>query len=134
MSTQLDQANRRLIELKAQRAKKELEKPTTAPAIKQKVDDLNKLSLEIKATMAIIEEEEKKLTAASKQISYEVAEDEKGLYHVLLRKGSKHDSDTGKPLGVAYIQKFGVKDFINFKANHILLGFTEMTILHDPTI
>ena len=75
--------------------------------------------------------EQIKDTATTKE--YAVSQDERNLYHVLLLKGNRYDPKTGAELASPFIQKFAAKDFKNFQTYATQLGYTEVTILFDPT-
>lgn len=59
---------------------------------------------------------------------------EKGLedyIHVQLTRGSKFDSETGKPVGVTHKQCYTYKQFLQLKRNAKLLGY-KYSVLYAP--
>jgi hypothetical protein len=49
-----------------------------------------------------------------------------------IRKGTKFDPNTGKPIGVPYVQAFTYGEWNNFKNNYSKLGYTVLEVLYDP--
>lgn len=80
-----------------------------------------------------IDEELEQIKNNATTEEYAVSPDERHLYHVLLLKGNRYNPKTGAELAKPFIQKFAVKDFKNFQAYAAQLGYTEVTILFDPT-
>ena len=49
-----------------------------------------------------------------------------------IRRGTKFDPQTGKPIGTPYVQAFSYGEWKLFQANHAKLGYVILEVLHDP--
>lgn len=49
-----------------------------------------------------------------------------------IRRGTKFDPQTGKPIGTPYVQAFSYGEWKLFQANHTKLGYVILEVLHDP--
>lgn len=78
--------------------------------------------------------EKKKPTEAKKKPakSFVPSERDKRKVFLKIRKGTKFDPNTGKPIGVPYVQAFTYGEWNNFKANYQKLGYTVLEVLYDP--
>lgn len=73
---------------------------------------------------------EAKIAAAQGAGKYLADESERHLYHVKVDKPVFSSKD-GKKLSKAYIQKFSIGDFKNFKRHALSLGFT-ISVVWNP--
>ena len=78
--------------------------------------------------------EKKKPTEAEKKPAkgFVPSERDKRKVFLRIRKGTKFDPNTGKPIGVPYVQAFTYGEWNNFKANYQKLGYTVLEVLYDP--
>lgn len=60
------------------------------------------------------------------------SERDKRKVFLKIRKGTKFDPNTGKPIGVPYVQAFTYGEWNNFKNNYSKLGYTVLEVLYDP--
>ena len=63
--------------------------------------------------------------------TYRFPGSEDNVYHVLQRKGG-YDPQTGEPVGEAFIQKYGRREFELFIKRSLELQGWDLTILWDP--
>lgn len=64
--------------------------------------------------------------------SFEPPNRDKRKVFLKIRRGTKFDPNTGKPIGKPYVQAFNYGEWVNFAKNYDKLGFTVMEVLYDP--
>lgn len=64
--------------------------------------------------------------------AFEPSKRGKNRVFLKIRKGTKFDPNTGKPIGVPYVQSFSYGEWLNFSKNFDKLGYTVMEVLYDP--
>ena len=57
---------------------------------------------------------------------------EKNKVILKIRRGTKFDPNTGKPLGTPYKQAFSYGEWVNFSKNYDKLGYAVLEVLYDP--
>lgn len=72
---------------------------------------------------------------ANKQPGHKIPEDSKGMYHIQLLKRSWDEKNKTQIEGT-HVAIMSPKDYQNFKKPGMqeILGYSEATILHDPTM
>lgn len=63
---------------------------------------------------------------------FEPSDRDKRKVFLKIRRGTKFDPNTGKPIGKPYVQAFNYGEWVNFAKNYDKLGFTVMEVLYDP--
>lgn len=64
--------------------------------------------------------------------TFKPSERDKRKVFLEIRRGSKFDPNTGKPLSKPYVQAFNYGEWVNFAKNYDKLGFTVLEVLYDP--
>lgn len=83
---------------------------------------------------SVINEKAELLEASKKaeKDEYKVHNSERNRVHVLIRKGSKFNPETGAPMQNTVIKKFSYAEWRNVKANFKGLGIKIEKILYNP--
>lgn len=125
-----------LSEIKAYKAKAEKRKAELA-ALKidakkglteEQQEELDEIAIFLVDVDDIIDEKE---TGVFKT-DYVVPKGEEHLVHLSIVNGRRFNPNTGKEESKPTIQKFSYGEFVAFKNNCGLLGYTVVNVLHDP--
>ena len=63
---------------------------------------------------------------------FEPSDRDKRKVFLKIRRGTKFDPNTGKPIGKPYVQAFNYGEWVNFAKNYDKLGYTVTEVLYDP--
>lgn len=85
---------------------------------------------DIAVKLVDIEEEIEKLSNNSK---YEVPKGTENHVHLSIVRGNRFSAKTGKEVNPPYVQIFSRGEFEVFKQSFKNLGYTVVSVLHDPT-
>jgi len=93
--------------------------------------EIVKLESEIKIQEAVEAAKKEILENAEVEEVYEVPEGEEHLVHARLETEVKYSPITGEKIAKSYIQKFSVKEFIQFEKSARAIGY-DYKVLHKP--
>ena len=86
---------------------------------------------DIAVKLVDIEEEIEK--TLSKSSEYEVPKGTENHVHLSIVRGNRFSARTGKEINPPYVQIFSRGEFEVFKQSFKNLGYTVVSVLHDPT-
>nr|DAU31603.1 MAG TPA: hypothetical protein [Caudoviricetes sp.] len=125
-----------MTQLQALKEQKEQLEAKKAELLKLKSDDkltdkqqeqLNDIAVKL---VDLDEEIEKALSNGS---SYEVPKGTENHVHLNIVRGNRFSAKTGKEINPPYVQIFSRGEFEVFKQSFKNLGYTIVSVLHDPT-
>lgn len=90
-------------------------------------EQLNDIAIKL---VDIDEEIEK---SSSKNSEYEVPKGTENHIHLSIVRGNRFSAKTGKEVNPPYVQIFSRSEFEVFKQSFKNLGYTIVSVLHDPT-
>nr|DAW01011.1 MAG TPA: hypothetical protein [Caudoviricetes sp.] len=125
-----------LSEIKAYKAKAEerkaelaaLKADTKKGLTEEQQEELDEIAIFLVDVDDIIEEKE----AEAAKTAYVVPKGEEQLVHLSIVNGRRFNPSTGKEESRPTVQKFSYGEFVVFKNNCGLLGYTVVKVLHDP--
>lgn len=85
---------------------------------------------DIAVKLVDLDEEIEKLSSNSK---YEVPKGTENHVHLSIVRGNRFSAKTGKEVNPPYVQIFSRGEFEVFKQSFKNLGYTVVSVLHDPT-
>ena len=85
---------------------------------------------DIAVRLVDLDEEIEKLSSDSK---YEVPKGTENHVHLSIVRGNRFSARTGKEINPPYVQIFSRGEFEVFKQSFKNLGYTIVSVLHDPT-
>ena len=85
---------------------------------------------DIAVRLVDLDEEIEKLSSDSK---YEVPKGTENHVHLSIVRGNRFSAKTGKEVNLPYVQIFSRGEFEVFKQSFKNLGYTIVSVLHDPT-
>lgn len=133
LASEVDRAKKVKSSLEAAKAK-------DAKAFTEKQQsDLNSVTLYLVDAEEVLAQKEAEAIAAAKAAETEATAEKyvpaKGtekLVHVQLAKGRRFNPNTGKEETKPYVQTFTFGEWQLFEKNYKRLGFTVLSVLHDP--
>ena len=127
---------KQMTQLQALKAQKEQLEAKKAELLELKNDDkltdkqqeqLNDIAIKL----VDIDEEIEKFS--SKNSEYEVPKGTENHIHISIVRGNRFSAKTGKETNPPYVQIFSRGEFEVFKQSFKNLGYTIVSVLHDPT-
>lgn len=91
-------------------------------------EELDEIAIFLVDVDDIVEEKE----AEAVKTAYIVPKGEEHLVHLSIVNGRRFNPNTGKEESKPTVQKFSYGEFVVFKNNCGLLGYTVVKVLHDP--